>query len=126
MKCLWLILFSLTANAQEGFMGYGGDAKVKVFSLGLREDIIDGSYLQLKAGYFGDAYAAIGGGMKIELNPLVARAGLNLAAESGGTLLNLNGEVYLGLKDSSGRGIGVQYENLGSHNFLSVQLSSEW
>lgn len=121
-----LLLLSLSAQADQLFLGYGGDNQSKVFNLGVREDVLGEGYIQAKLGYYGDLAIAAGAGMVLDLKPLETRAGLGVAAMSGGTLLGLNGEVYLGLRDRNRNGIGVQYENFGNRNFISIQLSTEF
>lgn len=155
-----IALCSLNSYADEGFMGFGvgvansakhSSGEVKVFSLGLREDIFDGIYWQYKLGYWGDGsgdpsrgssfYASTGPGFLVDLHPVEIRTGWSLAAISspdsylGGRFPQFNGELYLGLRDFRGNGIGVQYEHVSSagivtpnqgRDFFVLQISQRW
>lgn len=123
---LLALVLSFSAEADQFFVGYGGDDKAKIFNLGIREDVMSDGYIQAKTGYYGDFYIAAGGGVIFDFEPVEARAGLSLAAMSRNTLFGLNGEVYFGVRDRRSNGIGLQYENLGNHNFISIQVSTEF
>lgn len=155
-----LTLICSTAYADETFFSFGVGAansakdhtgEVKVGNVGLRKEIYQGIYWQYKVGYFGDGsgdpsrksslYASVGPGMLIDLRPVEMRAGYGLAAIStpdsylGGRFPQFQGELYLGLRDHRGNGIGVQYEHISSagivspnmgRDFMVLQLSQQW
>lgn len=155
-----LALSSLTAQADEGFfsfgVGEGNSAKqhtgeVKVGSIGIREELYQGIYLQYKLGFFGDGsgdptrkgslFGSIGPGMLIDLHPVEIRAGYGLAAIStpdsylGGSFPQFQGEAYVGFRDYRGNGIGLSYEHISSagfstpnqgRDFMVLQLSQKW
>lgn len=157
---LCILLFCSVVQADEGFMSFGVGAfnsakehtgEVKAGNLGLREEIYQGIYWQYKLGYWGDGsgdptrkgsfYASTGPGMLIDLRPLELRAGYGLAAIStpdsylGGRFPQFNGEIYAGLRDHRGNGIGLQYEHISSagivtpnqgRDFMVLQLSQQW
>lgn len=153
-------LAALPCQAEEAFFSFGIGAansakehtgEVKMGNFGLREEIYQGIYLQYKVGYFGDGsgdptrnsslYGSVGPGMLIDLRPVEIRAGYGLAAIStpdsylGGRFPQFQGELYLGLRDHRGNGIGVQYEHISSagivtpnqgRDFIVLQLSQQW
>lgn len=157
---LTLLLAAVSARADEGFASFGlgvfnsakySAGEVKVGSVGIREEIHQGIYWQYKLGYFGEGsgdptrkssfYASTGPGMLIDLQPVEMRAGYGLAAISnpdsylGGRFPQFQGEIYLGLRDPKGNGIGVQYEHISSagivtpnygRDFMVLQLSQKW
>jgi hypothetical protein len=155
-----LILFSSVANADSGYFGFGLGAfnsarsslsEVKAIQFGHQQDIMDGIYWQQKIGYWGDgsgddtrknsAYVSTGIGLLVDLRPLEIRNGWGLAVIStpdsflGGHFPQFNGELYIGLRDKKGNGIGLQYEHLSSagivtpnrgRDFYFLQVSQSW
>jgi Lipid A 3-O-deacylase (PagL) len=155
-----LILSSSVAMADEGFIGYGlgvfHDAdehlgQNKYLELGLREDIWQGIYWQYKGGFWGEGstdptrkagfWVSTGPGFEVDLNPVEFRSGWGLAAISnpdsqlGSYFPQFNGEIYLGLRDKKGDGVGFQYEHIScatfcnpnqGRDFVILQLSQKW
>lgn len=162
MKKLLLLLALIAApcRADEAFLGYGvgifGDAdqyigQNKFGELGYRSFLWDGIYWQFKGGFWGEGSAdptrnagfwvSSGPGLEIDLQPVEIRSGWSLAAISspdsqlGSRFPQFNGELYLGLRDRKGDGIGAQYEHIScasfctpnhGRDFLILQLSQKW
>lgn len=126
-------------------------AEVKVLNFGIREDVWHGLYIQGKIGGWGDGqtgdgrssslYGSAGLGLLIDLKPVEIRSGWGLAAIStpdsylGGRFPQFNGELYLGLRDHRGNGVGFQFEHVSSagiilpnqgRDFLVLQISQQW
>jgi Lipid A 3-O-deacylase (PagL) len=149
------LLFSIIANADEVFLGYGlgvfNNSDTRVVNLGYREDIWQGIYWQNKLGFWSDGsgdpnrgsslYASSGPGLLIDLDPIEIRNGIGLAIISspdsylGGIFPEFNENLYVGLRDKRGNGIGVEYEHLSNagiysqnmgRDFLEIQLSQRW
>jgi hypothetical protein len=156
---LGLLSFSSLSVADEGFMSFGigvfnsakkSRGETKVFNMGYRPDLIDGIYWQHKIGFWGDGahdgrksslYVSTGPGLKVDLAPVEIRAGYGIGAIStpdaylGGHIPQFQGELYIGLRDRRGNGIGLQYEHISSaglvmpnkgRDFLVIQLSQKW
>lgn len=157
---LLLALISTQCFADEAFLGYGvgilGDASQyvgqnKFGELGYRSFLLDGIYWQFKGGFWGEGSAdptrnasfwvSSGPGLEIDLQPIEIRSGWGLAAitspdsQLGARFPQFNGEVYLGLRDKKGDGVGVQYEHIScasfctpnhGRDFLILQLSQKW
>lgn len=153
-------LFALTANADSSFFNFGlgiansaktSRGETKVGALGYRSDLFDGIYWQYKVGFYGDgsgdetrkssAFAFTGPGMLIDFKPIEIRAGWGLGGIAtpdsylGGRFPQFNGEVYLGVRDHRGNGIGLGYEHISSaglvtpnqgRDFFVLQLSQQW
>lgn len=154
------IILSSTAMADEAFLGYGlgvfnsakqSSGEVKAFQLGYRDDLIDGFYWQYKLGFWGDGsgdkgrsssgYASTGPGFRVDLNPIEIRTGWGIAAITspdsylGGRFPQFNGELYMGVRDKHGNGIGFQYEHISSAGLVTpnqgrdlviLQMSQRW
>lgn len=152
-----ILVFSTNILADEYFLSYGlgvinsadyYPAQTKVANIGYRSYFLPGFYWNYKAGFWvdnspvsnrsGSIYGSVGLGMKVQIEYVEARAGWGLAAISspdsylGGRFPQFNGEVYLGLRDVVGHGIGIQYEHISSsgivmpnngRDFLLLQLS---
>jgi hypothetical protein len=156
-----LSLMSLTAQAGEPFVGYGvgifhsadyGPVSTKLFQLGYRTDLAGGFYWQNRVGYWSDsspketnrknsAYASTGIGFLIDLRPIELRSGWGISGITtpdsmlGGHFPQFNGDLYIGVRDRNGNGIGVQYEHISSagivtpnegRDFITLQLSTKW
>jgi hypothetical protein len=157
-----LLLVSSTALAEpseEAFYGFGlgmfnsaikSPAEVKVVNVGYRSHIISGIYWQFKGGVWGDSggngrkgggYLSSGPGLTVDLKPFEIRSGWGLAAIShpdaylGGHIPQFNGELYLGVRDRKGNGVGFQLEHISSagifepnkgRDFLILVLSQMW
>ena len=155
-----ITLFSLTAHADEGFFGFGvglansaknSRGEVKLFNGGIREDLFQGIYLQGKFGYWGDGsgdpnrsgslFVSAGPGFLVDLSPLEIRTGWSLAMIStpdgylGGRFPQFNGEIYVGLRDYRGNGVGLQYDHISSaglvnpnagRDFFTLQVSQRF
>ena len=156
---IFLFLTSISSGEELG-LGYGigifnsADhyvGQVKIFNLTYREVLWEGIYTQYRAGLFADGspeqdrhsslYTSVGLGLLVNLQPLEIRTGWGLAAISspdvylGGVFPEFNGELYIGLRDRIGSGIGIQYEHISSagifnpnvgRDFVSLQLSQKW
>lgn len=154
------LLISSTAIADSVYVGYGlgtfnsaknSASETKIGQVGYLFDLYGGTYLSGKVGYWGDgsgnptrkssAYLSSGVGLLIDLRPIEIRSGWSLAfittpdSYLGGRFPQFNGELYLGLRDKSGNGIGVQCEHISSaglitpnagRDFCIVQLSNRW
>ena len=157
---LTLLLVSSLAQAEELSIGYGAGiladgnhyiGEVKHLTISYRSTLWDGIYTQYKIGYFGDGspepdrnssfWGSVGLGLEVDLLPVEIRSGWGLAAISnpdsrlGGMFPQLHGDLYLGLRDKRGNGIGVQYCHLSSgglvspnygRDFLLLVLSQKW
>lgn len=157
---LVLLFISSQSHAQEIFFGYGlgvsNSAKnthteVKVANVGYRGELYNGLYWQFKGGYWGEGssdptrksslYFSTGPGLLIDLNPIELRSGWGLAAISrpdsylGGAFPQFNGEVYAGVRDRHGNGIGIKYEHISSaglvqpnvgRDFMLMEISTKW
>lgn len=155
-----LLLLSNVCVADEAFIGYGvgilHDAdhyigQNKYFELGYRDFLWKGIYWQDKGGFWGEGspdmtrkagfWASTGPGMELDLQPFEMRSGWGLAAIStpdsqlGARFPQFNGEVYAGLRDKRGDGVGFQYEHISCANFcnpnegrdfVTLQLSIKW
>jgi hypothetical protein len=161
-KAIFALLTLIVSNAHADSMygGYGlgmfNSAKstaseTKVGQVGYLADIWSGTYWQFKVGYWGDgsgdksrrnsAYASTGPGLLIDLRPIEIRSGWGLAFVStpdsmlGGSFPQFNGDLYIGLRDKRGNGIGIQLEHISSaglvkpntgRDFLTLQISQSW
>ena len=157
---IFLFLISSVCLADEAFSSYGigvfGDAdyhmaQMKVGELGYRDFLFGGIYWQHKVGYWGEGspdpsrkssfFVSSGPGMEVDLQPIEIRSGWGLAAISnpdsqlGGRFPQFNGELYLGLRDRKGDGIGIEYEHVSSAGIVTpnhgrdailLQLSQKW
>lgn len=157
---LFLLLMSSVCFADESSLGFGigafGDAKqsmgqVKVGEYSYRSFLIDGIYWQNKVGYWGEGssdptrkssfFGSTGIGMEVDLQPLELRAGYGLAAitnpdsQLGGSFPQFNGDIYIGLRDKKGDGIGIDYMHISSaglvtpnqgRDFFVLQVSQKW
>lgn len=155
-----LMLIPYQGHADSAFFGFGvglgnsakrSTGETKVANIGYRSDIFSGIYWQNKLGYFGDGsgnpsrkssfYFASGPGMTVDLRPVEFRSGWSLCAIStpdsylGGRFPQFNGEIYVGLRDKKGNGIGVGYEHISSaglvtpnngRDFFVLQMSQSW
>lgn len=157
---LVLLLACGPTHADEAFLGYGvgvfHDAsdyagQMKVAEVGYRHFFFDGLYWQNKVGYWGEGsndktrkasgYLSSGLGMEVNLQPVEIRSGYGLAAittpdsQLGSRFPQFQGELYLGVRDKKGDGIGFQYEHISCASFCSpnegrdfviLQLSQRW
>ncbi len=160
--CLVLLCLLATAPAQadEAFVGYGvgmfHDAdqwlgQMKIAEIGYRHFFFDGVYAQGKVGYWGEGsndkerkssgYAAVAVGMEIDLRPIEMRGSYGVAgitttdSQLGARLPQFNGEVYFGVRDRFGNGLGIEYQHFSCASFCSpnqgrdagmLQLSKKW
>lgn len=157
---LILLLVSSQSRAQEVFFDYGlgifnsaknAPTEVKVADIGYRGELYNGLYWQSKVGYWGEGsgdptrnssfYFSTGPTLLIDLKPIELRSGWGLATISdpdsylGGNFPQFNGEVYAGVRDMYGNGIGVKYEHISSaglvqpnvgRDFIALEISSKW
>lgn len=158
--CIIAMVLSQPCLADESFVSFGigafnsakqSHAETKVANLGYRSEIYDGIFWQWKAGFWGDGsgdstrkssfYVSTGPGMLIDLKPVEIRAAWGIGGISttdsylGGRFPQFNGEIYIGLRDHRGNGIGVKYEHIssaglvqpnGGRDFTIVELSQGW
>lgn len=154
------LLMATSSHAQEIGFSYGlgvfNSAKVsptelKVANLAYRLELYNGIYWQTKVGYWGDGsgdpnrhssfYLSTGPGLLVDLNPVELRSGWGLTAINradsylGGVFPQFNGEVYAGLRDKKGDGMGLKYEHISSaglitpnlgRDFLMIEMSTRW
>lgn len=155
-----LLLVSMPVHAEEAFASFGVGVfhsaerslgETKVGNFGFRQELYQGVYWQFKGGYWGDgsgdpsrngsAFVSTGPGMTVDLRPVEMRAGYGLAAISspdsylGGRFPQFQGEIYLGVRDPRGNGIGLEYDHISSaglvspnmgRDFVVLQLSQKW
>jgi hypothetical protein len=141
-----LLLVSTPALAgDEAFLSYGVGifnsadqylGQNKIISVGYRQQVIGGFYLQSKLGFWGEGsghadrkasfYASYGIGVKVNLAPIEIRTGWSLAfithpdSQLGARFPQFNGDIYAGVRDKYGMGIGVRiYEHLSCASFCS-------
>jgi len=160
--CLALLclLASAPTHADEAFVSYGvgvfHDAdqwlgQMKIAEGGYRHFVFDGVYVQAKVGYWGEgsndkerknsAYAAVAPGMEVDLRPIELRGSYGVAiittpdTQLGTRFPQFNGEIYIGLRDRRGDGIGIEYQHFSCASFCSpnqgrdaaaLQLSLKW
>lgn len=156
---LALICLNTAAYSDEGFMNFGvgvfnsakrGAGEVKTYSLGLRQDLIDGFYWEERLGLWGQGsnsegmkssgYLSTGLGFKVDLNPVEFHASWGLGGITtpdsmlGGTF-QFNGNIGITLRDRRGNGIGLGYSHLSSaglempnqgRDFGVLELSQKW
>lgn len=115
-----ILLLISTAFAADTSLGVGESS----FQANYRESVWDGIYLQFKGAYFDGVHVGAGGGLQIDLKPVELRGGLSAGPTTGQAFLELDKEVYCGLRDRSGNGIGLQYDILSksSRDYFTIQL----
>ena len=155
---LILLFYSSQTHAQEIFLSYGLGAFNSSASLpsptingGYRYELYNGFYWHLTGGYWKDnstdptrkssAYFSTGPGLLVDLNPVEIRNSVGLAAITnpdgylGGSFPEFNEEIYVGLRDRHGNGIGVKYDHISSagiyqpnigRDFIMLEVSSKW
>lgn len=157
---LAMIMASSETHAQEIFFGYGigafGSAKystteVKTIDLGYRMEIYNGLYWQFKSGDWidtsndrnrrGSLFLFTGPSLLIDLAPVEIRTGLSIGAIEttdsylGGHFPQFNEDLYFGVRDRHGNGIGVKYEHISSagifqpnegRDFVILEVSQRW
>lgn len=156
-----MVLFlSSICLADEAFIGYGvgvfNDAndflgQNKYAYVGYREFLYKGIYWQEKGGFWGEGspdqsrksggWISSGPGLEMDLEPFEMRSGYGLAAitspdsQLGAVFPQFNGELYLGLRDKKGDGVGFEYDHIScasfcspneGRDFVTVQLSIKW
>lgn len=163
VPCLALILalisVTTTVRADEGFMGFGvgafnsakhGPGEVKTYSLGLRQDLIEGFYWQEKLGLWGQGgntegmkssgYGSTGPGFRVDFTPVEFHAGWSLAGITTpdsylGGYFQFQGDLGVTLRDKHGNGIGLCYSHISSagiempnqgRDFFVLELSQRW
>ena len=152
---LFLLLISISAKADEVFMGYGmgvfNSTDTKILNIGYRQDLYGGFYWSYKGGFWADTsgdptkssslFASTGPGFLIDLNPVEIRNGIGLSAISnpdsmlGGAFPQFQEDLSVTLRDIHGNGIGVQYSHVSSagiynpnigRDFVIIELSQRW
>ncbi len=123
--------------------------QVKIINFEYRKFFMPGFYWSLRAGFWNDqssgenrnpsGYFSGSAGIKVNTQPIVARCGLGVSAITspdsylGGRFPMFNLELFLGLEDGYGNGIGLKYEHISSaglvmpnlgRDFLLVQLNT--
>lgn len=160
-KKVLFVFFSFIsiAKADETFLSYGlgagksalnSQAETKQFDFGYREDLFQGISWQYKAGLWADGsfdpnrktsgFASTGPQFTVSVLPLELRTGWGISGITTtdsylGGHFQFNGEIYLGLRDNKGNGIGVEYQHFSSagletpnvgRDFVILQLSQKW
>ena len=156
-----LLLFTASrSHAQEVFLDYGlgvfGSAKespaeIKTIGLGYRGEFYNGFYWQLKTEYWvggpsdlgrnGGFYIATGPTVLVDLKPVEVRLGAGFGAISnpddylGGSFPQFNEELYFGVRDKYGKGVGLRLEHVSSagiyqpnrgREFVTLEISTKW
>lgn len=155
-----LLLLSNVALADEAFLGYGvgvfHDAddflgQNKYLGLGLRSFLWEGLYWQNKVLAWGEgssdptrkggAMFASGIGQEVSIPPVEIRGGGSLAiisnpdSQLGAMFPQFHEEISLGLRDSKGDGIALQYGHIScasfctpnqGKDFVIFELSQKW
>lgn len=146
---LLFLLSTITAHCDETFFSYGAgvfkSVDTKMLNMGYRTDSFFGFNWQIKVGGWispeSNVYLSSGPQFLVDVGPIELRNGLSLCAIGnsdrflGGRFPQFNSELYLGLRDKNGNGIGIQVEHISSagifnpnlgKDFIMLQLSSKW
>lgn len=144
-------LFCRACTADEVFASYGvgifnsavnSPTEVKLGDIGYRRDVWKGVYWQFKGGYWGDGsgdpnrsgsgFISTGPGLKIDFSPVELHTGWGLAAISspdsylGGRFPQFNGDLYLGVRDKNGAGVGLEYDHISSAGIISPNVGRDF
>lgn len=132
---IFLLLFISSAFAADTSLGIGRqtNGEGRSFQANYRETVWDNAYLQFKAGYLDGLHAGAGGGLLVDLKPVELRGGLAAGPTVGKSLLEFNGEAYLGVRDRIGNGIGLQWDYLSKsvcggdgRDYVTIQLTQRF
>jgi hypothetical protein len=148
---LFLLIISVTCNANEASFSYGlgignsakhSYSETKVFSVAYRTDLIDGFYLNHQVGVWGDtsgtdgrkssAFVSSGGGFKVDLRPVEIRNGLSLAiigvpdSYLGSPFPQFHEEIYVGVRDLRGNAIGIKYNHVSSGGIVTPNMGRDF
>lgn len=158
MIVLMFLVVAIQNAKAESYLGYGlgiassakdSVAECKFFNLGYREDLILGFSHQYELGFFTDSVgngrvgSAIGAYMiGIEVNPLPivlrSMSGVGFISEPDiylGGHFQFHHDLYVGMKDSFGKSLGINYRHISSaglyqpnlgRDFVSIQLGIPW
>jgi len=142
------ILLNL-AYADEAFVGYGVGifrgadqflGQTKYASIGYRDFLYEGLYWQSKLGFIGEGSAdqtrksggwtSSGFGLETNLSPVELRGGAALAAITTpdsqlGGYFEFNEDVSIGLRDTRGDGIALQYNHISCASLCSPNLGRD-
>lgn len=154
-----IIVFPYKVLGDEIYLGYGlgiGESAVhsfpetKVLDVGYRQQIISTFYWNYEAGGWIDSsgdptrsssfFVSTGPGLELWLKPFEIRNSWGIAIISnpdsylGAAFPQFHGELYLGVRDSSGSGIGIKYNHFSSagvsnpnigRDFMLLELSQK-
>lgn len=149
------LLFSAAVSADEVFLGYGmgvvNSTDSRDVNLGFRKDLSDGFFWQFKGGLWVDnsgdptrsnsGFVSSGPGFLVDFNPIEIRTSVGLAAITspdsilGGPFPQFNEDLYVGVRDKRGNGVGFVYEHISSagieqpnygRDFIELQWSKRW
>lgn len=157
---LLCLLATTPSQADEVFAGYGvgvfHDAdnytgQMKIAEIGFRHFVFEGVYWQNKIGYWGEGsddktrknsgYYMTGLGMELDLRPFEMRSGYGVGlittpdSQLGARFPQFNGELYVGLRDKKGDGIGARYNHFScaslcdpnhGRDAVIIELSTKW
>lgn len=145
VRALIGILFLSQACFAESFFRHGpsipsSDSSV-MSSIGFRDNLIGsviyqyeaGAWLGPKSSFFSNASL----GIEIKVSYLVLRSVHGLAfvsapdSQINSYFPNLNHDLYMGLRDSSGSSVGVNYKHVSAtpgtgRSFISIDLGIAW
>ncbi len=153
-----IFISSVQANELSFGLGLGignsavnSSVETKVLTASHIWDIYDGFYAKARAGYFSDksgdptrqssGFGSFGLGMLVDLKPIEVRVGYGLAAITtpdsylGGQFPQFSGDLYLGVRDRVGNGIGVSYQHISSagiwtpnvgRDFMILEVGTHW
>lgn len=144
----------------EAYLAYGvgvfhdADAfagQNKYFNAGYRRGLWRGFYWNTKLGYYGEGspdptrkssfFTSTGPGLELSLGALEIRSGWGIAAISttdsqlGGRFPQFNGNAAIGIRDSKGDGLAIEYNHISSaglvspnqgRDFILLELSEKW
>jgi hypothetical protein len=129
---LLLALFMSSAHAADSSFGFGSrigtDSSKFTSQFNYRDSVWDNTYYQMKVGYFDGAHAGLGGGARFDFRPVEIRGGLAGGPTVGQAWLELNSELYMGVRDRRGYSIGFQWDRFTRSNrdYITLQLTQEF
>jgi hypothetical protein len=146
---LFISIMWLDAHADEAFVGYGVGifrgadqflGQTKYAELGYRDFLYEGLYWQNKLGFVGEGsadttrksggWASSGLGLETNLLPIELRGGAALAGITApdsqlGGYFQFNEDISVGLRDTKGDGIALQYNHISCGSLCSPNLGRD-